>query len=247
MQMDRQADLQPKPRRTVRLGSCCNSMPSQGYVATRLRSPAASSIHAVTDSGQHSDPAPFADPTPDQDLALVRGFLARDPVSTQRFADRLQAIGRIVSCLNRRFGGYLNTDEVHDLASEATLIAVRKASTFPAGAPLDAWIYRICNLEACNAFRRKRKQAKALPEEDAGVLDAAVERLEQRELLFKAMGQLQRQDAEAVRLHHFDGLTFVEIAARLRLTLNTIKGRYYRGIEQMKSVMTNGIFPWRAQ
>ncbi len=222
-------------------------MPSQGYGATRLRSSVASSIHAVTDSGQHPDPASSADPTPDQDLTLVRGFLSRDPVATQRFAERLQVIGRIVSCLNRRFGGYLNTDEVADLASQATMIALRKASTFPAGAPLDAWLYRISNLEACNAFRRKRKQAKALPEEEVGALDAAVERLEQRELLLKAMGQLQRQDAEAVRLHHFDGLTFVEIAARLRITLNTIKGRYYRGIEQMKSVMTNGILPWRAR
>jgi RNA polymerase sigma factor (sigma-70 family) len=249
MQTGRQIERQPPQRRTVRLGTCCNSAPLRGYPGTSLRSPAASSPSSVTDSGQPSDAPSFPEPatTPEQDLELVRGFLAREPGPTQRFADRLQAIGRIVGCLNRRFGGYLNAHEIDDLAGEATLIALRKADTFPAGAPLDAWLYRISNLEACNAFRRKRKQAKALPEEDAGALDAAVERLEQRELLFKALDQLQRQDAEAVRLHHFDGLTFVEIAARLRLTLNTIKGRYYRGLEQLKTVMTDGIPAWRAQ
>ncbi len=55
--------------------------------------------------------------------------------------------------------------------------------------------------------------------------------------MFQALPRLPADGAAIVRLHQLEGRTLAEIAALLRLTENTVKGRYYRAIERLTEIL----------
>ena len=164
-------------------------------------------------------------------MQLVRAFLAGDPAATAAFAERLQLIPRILNGLCRRFRFPMTADELADVAQDAVAVALRKLGRLGENVPLDAWLHRVCSYELSNALRRKgRARAEPLPDELAAPEARAIEVLERREMVFLALERLSPDEEVVVRQHHLDGLTFAAIAARLGVTENTVKGRYYRGI-----------------
>ncbi|MBK8099784.1 MAG: sigma-70 family RNA polymerase sigma factor [Planctomycetes bacterium] len=169
------------------------------------------------------------------DHALVAAFLARDPMAEAEIERRLQLLGRMLGGLNRRMGGPLSAADLEDVAQETATVAIRKIRELPAGAPLAAWFYRICSFEFRNAVRRKRRtEVTSLDNHEPLHQDQTLAHLEQRESVLHALEQVRPDDATTIRMHHLDGLTFVEIAERLRTSVNTVKGRYYRGAEQLR-------------
>lgn len=179
---------------------------------------------------------PIRDPDPADDHRLVRAFLASDPIATARLAERLQVVPRMIGGLCRRFGLPLTHDEIADTAQDAIAVALRKLHELREPTPLDAWLHRLCSYELSNALRKKRRlSAVDLPEHLASAAESAIAVLERREIVEIALDKLRREDGEVVRLHHLEGLTFAEIAARLGVTTNLVKGRYYRGIAQLAS------------
>lgn len=182
---------------------------------------------------------------PESDLALVRGFRRRDPVSIAELENRLQSVPRILSNLNRRMGTPLDPDELADLAQDIVVIILRKLDEYVGRAPFGAWVYRVCSLELRNGLRRKRRQPRSLVEEGVAqpAGDDPVARLARRELVLDALERIQAVDARVVSLHHLDGLTLPEIAERLEVSLNTVKGRYYRGIQKLQSALRPRLKP----
>lgn len=174
------------------------------------------------------------EPSPDAaaDFELVRAFLARDAEATRRMGVRLQVVPRFLAGLCRRFGLPLAFDEIHDVGHDAIVIAMRKMHQLTPSVPLDAWLHRLCSYELSNALRRRRRRALgSLPDDVADPAGGAIEQLEQREVALLALDSLRPDEAEVVRLHLFEGLTFPEIAQRLGESLNTVKGRFYRSID----------------
>jgi RNA polymerase sigma factor (sigma-70 family) len=193
-------------------------------------------------------PAPTSPPTsvpePDRpsdaeaDFLLVRAFLARDPAATAAMAERLQIIPRILSGLCRRFRFPMTPDDLDDAGQDAVAVALRKLDQLRPNVPLDAWLHRLCAYELSNALRRKgRARAESLPDDLPGPEASAIDVLERLEMVSLALDRLTPDEAAAVRLHHLDGLTFAAIAARLGVTENTVKGRYYRGIAALSVVL----------
>ncbi|MBX3463756.1 MAG: sigma-70 family RNA polymerase sigma factor [Planctomycetes bacterium] len=178
-----------------------------------------------------SSPAPSP---PDDDFERVRAFLAGDAQAAVWIAGRLDAARRMVAGLCRRFRLPLTRDQVDDIGHDVILIALRKLAQLPRHVPLDAWLHRMCSYELANALRRQRRRASAeLPGDVTDAAAGALERLERQELVLAALEALHAQDATVVRQHLFDGLTFVEIATRLGVTENLVKGRYYRAMAQL--------------
>lgn len=219
-------------------GRCCNSRRRVGYdsqLPERTASPRASLSARnpdLVDDREQGLPDSAAD------HVLVQAFLRRDREATDALAERLAAVPRFVGCLNRRFGSQLRVDEVADLAQDVIAIALRKLASFPLGAPLEAWLYRIAGFELSNALRRKRgRMTTELPEGLAAAEAGVGEVVERLDLLATAMAQLPPEAAQVVRMHHFDGLTFVEIGAQIAATTNVIKGRYYRAIERLTEIL----------
>jgi RNA polymerase sigma-70 factor (ECF subfamily) len=169
---------------------------------------------------------------------MVRAFLAHDPDATAALAERLQIIPRILASLCRRFRFPMTPDDLADVAQDAVAVALRKLDQLRPNVPLDAWLHRLCAYELSNALRRKgRTRAEALPDELPSPAVPAVDQLERLEMVSLALERLSPDEATVVRLHHLDGLTFAAIAARLGVTENTVKGRYYRGIAALSVVL----------
>jgi RNA polymerase sigma-70 factor (ECF subfamily) len=172
------------------------------------------------------------------DFRLVRAFLAHDPDATSVLAERLQIIPRILSGLCRRFRFPMTDDDLADVAQDAVAVALRKLDQLRPNVPLDAWLHRLCAYELSNALRRKgRVRAESLPDDLPGPETSAIDQLERLEMVSLAFDRLSSDEATVVRLHHLDGLTFAAIAARLGVTENTVKGRYYRGIAALSVVL----------
>lgn len=172
------------------------------------------------------------------DYRLVQAFLVRDAAATEQLAQRLQIVPRFLSGLCRRFGLPLTPDEIADVAQDAVVIALRKLHQIGPDVPLDAWLHRLCSYELSNALRRRRRRTVAsLPDDLADPVDSAIARLERREMALMALDSLRPDEAEIVRLHLFEGLTFPEIEARVGQTLNAVKGRFYRSIELLTTKM----------
>jgi len=169
---------------------------------------------------------------------LVRAFLARDAEATARLAERMRVIPRMLAGLSRRFGAPLTHDELADVAQDAVAIALRRLDQLGPRVPLDAWLHCLCSYELRNAIRRRRRARTAVLEEDVpGVAASALEQLERQELVLLALEKLDPADAAVVRMHHLEGLTFAEVAARLGVTQNAVKGRYYRALTELGVVM----------
>jgi len=146
----------------------------------------------------------------------------------------LQSVPRLVANLNRRLGGRLSAEDLHDVAHDAIVIAIRKFHRLPPNVPVAAWLCKLCSFELRNAIRRKQREATlraAGPEELAH--DDLLVQLERQELVMMAFQRLQAPEAEVVRMYYIEGHTFSEIAMALGITENTVKGRCYRAIDRL--------------
>jgi len=49
--------------------------------------------------------------------------------------------------------------------------------------------------------------------------------------------RIGREEAQVIRLKHFEGRTFIEIGRSLGISPNTAKARYYRGINELRPLL----------
>ncbi len=175
-------------------------------------------------------------PSPEErarDLALARAALEGGSDARRELARRLRCVPRMLAVLNRRRGGRLSTHDLEDLSQEVTIVILRKLGTFAGQATLEGWVHRICFLELQNHLRSAARGTEAIhPDRDwteEDVPDRAPDPAEY-ELVERSLAELGTPEADAVRLKHYEQLTFDEIAAVLDISPNTAKSRYYRGI-----------------
>jgi len=178
---------------------------------------------------------------PGRDLRLVADVRAAEDSAILEFTDRLRCVPRILAAENRRRGRPLDEHDLADLVQDSVIVVLDKLDDYVGTAPLEGWIARICRLEFMNGLRRKwRRRARS-----AGSVEDFAEQLPappagdvgDRDAVHFALAQLADSDADLVRLKHFVGLTFPEIARRLSLSPNTCKTRYYRALTQLELIL----------
>lgn len=154
------------------------------------------------------------------------------------FEQRIRCVPRMLAALNARRGRPFPDHDLADLAQDTIVIALRKLPSFQPIAPLEAWLYRLCQYEFLNALRRKRRRR----EDPAGdqvetVATQATPERSRFDRLHLALERLGGIEADIIRLKHFDELTFAAIAERLAEPENTIKTRYYRGRRRLEELL----------
>jgi len=193
-----------------------------------------------------SDAPPSPEALFDADLALVREVLAGDKAAVDAFVDRMACVRRFLVFKNAGFGTPLGVHEVED-AVQSTLLAVwRKLDQYAGLGSLDAWATRFAFLELMNRRHRRQRRPEAGglgPEDDmtppAVPGEPTPDPLE-RERLYRGLERLEADAAEAaavIRLKHLDERTFEEIAAQTGVPVNTVKTRYYRGMERLRQIL----------
>jgi RNA polymerase sigma-70 factor (ECF subfamily) len=156
-----------------------------------------------------------------------------DPQATSRFLCRMRCVSTSLAAQNVRSGRPLNEQDIEDVSQEVIVMIWNKADTFAGLSALETWGCRFASFEFVTAVRRKRirQRVAELGEEPEGADTADTqERFIEYEHLYSALGRLRPDEATVIRLKHFHGMTFPEIACRLTIPANTAKTKYYRGL-----------------
>jgi RNA polymerase sigma-70 factor (ECF subfamily) len=166
--------------------------------------------------------------------ALMEGYLD----------GRLEAFDALYAALSGRVRGYLLSQcrdpaLADDLLQDTFLQVHRSRRTYEPGRPVTPWVFAI----ARHVFLMKRRSTgRRLRFEERLAADALsrdlarddVKALAEKDELRRALNQVPADQREALLLHHVQGWSFAEIAARLGIRVNAAKTRAFRGMKKMK-------------
>ena len=179
-----------------------------------------------------------------KDLELVRRCIARDDKAVREVGKRLAAIPRMVRLVNARHRRTLSPEAEADAAQEVFVQIWDRLATFEGRSTLEGWAWAFAENHTRNRVRkvvseryRRDERPKAL-EHEAMVSDDSLPRISRRTAESWLEG-LSPAMAQCIRMKHFEGLRFREIAEELGVSENTIKARYYRGLKQLRQALSD--------
>lgn len=136
-----------------------------------------------------------------------------------------------------------NPEDAMDLMQDTFLAAYRNLPNYRGEGAFGGWMLRIAGNRSLD-FLRRRQLTRAHFEDDGeeAVLaapggDCPFEHLaagESRELVQTLLRRLPSEQRLVVELKFFQDLTFEEIAAQLRIPVNTAKTRLYTGLSRLR-------------
>ena len=175
-----------------------------------------------------------------QDLELARRALAGDNRAVEDFVTRMSCVRRFLRFKNASFGSPLNSQELEDATQDTLMALWRKLGEFRGQGKLESWAYRFSYLELMNHLQSRDRRPKYMDElpEQVGPdpTEEGVDPLE-IEKVYRGIERLEETAADVIQLKHLDSLTFEEIGARLSLSVNTVKTRYYRGMRKLRELL----------
>ncbi len=128
--------------------------------------------------------------------------------------------------------------DAEDVTQECFLALFRKPESFdPARAQLRTWLIAIARRQHLGRRRDTSRESDSLDPERAqnpAGFDEALIHAERADAVRMAVGALPPPQREALYLFEFEGLSLAEIAGILKIEANAVKGRLYRGREQLK-------------
>jgi RNA polymerase sigma-70 factor (ECF subfamily) len=128
----------------------------------------------------------------------------------------------------------------HGLAADATqqtfIKAWRAASTYDPERSFAPWIYAIARRTAIDLYR-KRSRLVVSDEVDVVSFPPGLETVWEVFEVRSALDRLPDEERQVVKLSHFDGLTHVEIAARLDIPVGTVKSRSHRAHKRLVELL----------
>jgi RNA polymerase sigma-70 factor (ECF subfamily) len=157
---------------------------------------------------------------------------------------RLDAFDGLYAALSGRIRGYLlslcrNPTLADDLLQETFMHVHRSRRTYEPGRPVTPWVFAIARhvflMNRRSTGRRLRFEEALAVETMRGDLprddDAA---LADNDAVYRALREVPADQRQAVLMHHVEGHSFREIAARLGIRVNAAKTRAFRGMRKMR-------------
>ncbi len=172
-------------------------------------------------------------PLPQPDLALLR--------KAQRGDERAFAV--IVRTYELPVFNYVlrtvgDRALAEDLTQDIFLRIFQGLPGFSLRCRFTTWLFQIAKNRILDELRaRERKPRATITIEDAppiDVVDAPIERVETIDSLWRAVGELNPDLKMALLLRDVVGLSYVEIADSLEITLATVKWRIYKAREEVQ-------------
>jgi len=184
-------------------------------------------------------PVPISD-----EQAMWRVQSADDPAAFARLVERWEGP---VQRLCARMTGDLHRAE--DLAQEAFARVFTRRRDYEAGGRFSTWLWRIA-INLCHDENRRRMRHPECPLESGDTGNPApacrteqpspsevVERLEQVEIVRRALLRLPESQRSVVLLRHYEGLKFAEIAEVLGIPEGTAKSRMFDALERLAALL----------
>lgn len=180
------------------------------------------------------------------DAELVRRMQSGDERALGAFYDRWYPIvnGLVARMLK-------SADDVEDVVEETFWQVWRQANRFAEGrGSVQTWLLTIARSRALDRIRATRRRREDSIDDDGGenlasVAEAsftpapndpslAVEHNERSQLIRAALGELPREQREALELGYFRGLSQSEIAERTGQPLGTVKTRMRLALQKLR-------------
>ena len=177
----------------------------------------------------------------DEDSELLRRYA--DEKSEEAFAALVRRhLDLVYSVALRQVGG--DAHLAQDVAQTVFTSLARKAATL-AGRPVHGgWLYRTAQFTAIDVVRaesrRRAREVEAQTMHDFSLNPnpgGAVDWEKLRPTLDQAIGELDDADRDAVVLRYFEGKSFAEVGAKLRLNENTARMRVDRALDKLHAAL----------
>ena len=185
--------------------------------------------------------------TPDElDLALVAMLAAGDEQALEVLYRRY---ARPIFSLAFRIVG--NEGDAEEVMQDVLERVWRRASTFdPQRGRFGSWLLGMAHHVAIDAIRKRQRRPQGIDTKTAEQVmtltadpsvDVAATAIhnEEAQRIRTALQSLPEPQQQAIELAFFKGLSHLEIAATTGDPLGTIKTRIRRGMERLKSVLSN--------
>jgi len=157
---------------------------------------------------------------------------------------RLDAFDGLYDALAGRLRGYLRSlcrdaTLAEDLLQETFMQAHRSRRTYQPGRPVTPWMYAIARHVYLMNRRSTRRRLRFEDRVAADVRSSDTPRDDVRALadsdeVRRALRGVPSDQREALLMHHVQGWSFAEIAARLGIRINAAKTRAFRGMRKMR-------------
>ncbi len=177
-------------------------------------------------------------PSPDRDLRIVRDVLGGRPGALESLIERMRCVPRILAAQNARLGRPLDDHDLADLSQDVLALVWQKLPEYEGRSELAGWVYRICLLQLMNAARRRQRRRHQELDEGSPDLRDRAEPFEHEEL-HAGLSRVPAEEAEIIRMRHFEDLSLDAVAKRLGQPTSSVKSRYYRGLERLGAFLRN--------
>jgi RNA polymerase sigma factor (sigma-70 family) len=176
-----------------------------------------------------------------EDAELLRRYAAKK--SEAAFAELVRRhVNPVYAFALRRVGGDAHLAE--DVAQVVFATLARKAASLADRPVLGGWLCRTTHFAArdvvrAESRRRTREQeAHLMHESSTDDSSAKIDWEKLQPVLDETMGELNDDDRDAVWLRFFEGRSFAEVGARLRLTENAARMRVERALDKLHAALT---------
>jgi RNA polymerase sigma-70 factor (ECF subfamily) len=156
----------------------------------------------------------------------------------------IEAFDALYAAFAGRLRGYLlsqcrDATLADDLLQETFMQIHRSRRTYQPGRPVTPWIYAIARhvylMKRRSTGRRTRfEESMTADVRSADVSHDAIGSIVDGDLVRRALRDVPADQREALLMHHVEGWSFAEIAARLGIRVNAAKTRAFRGMRKMR-------------
>ena len=157
---------------------------------------------------------------------------------------RIEAFDALYAAFAGRLRGYLlsqcrDAALADDLLQDTFLQIHRSRRTYQPGRPVTPWVYAIARhvylMRRRSAGRRVRFEERlAADTRSSDVAHDALDSIADGDAVQRALRGVPPDQRQALLMHHVEGWSFVEIAARLGIRVNAAKTRAFRGMKKMR-------------
>jgi RNA polymerase sigma-70 factor (ECF subfamily) len=128
--------------------------------------------------------------------------------------------------------------DAEDLAQEVFLIVQRRLPVFDRERPIRPWLFGIAHFVARDFRKLARHRHRPLDgANEEGVQDPAFARLEDAELVYRALGQIDPGRRAILIMYELDGISIEDAARELDIPINTAYSRLRRGREDFRRLV----------
>lgn len=177
------------------------------------------------------------------ELELERRLIEAAKKDPDRFIDLYEKYyDQIYRYVYRRAGG--DKDTTHDLVSQTFMDALSHIKSFTwQGYPFSSWLYKIAHNNVIKWYRKAGKnnyvpieEARSVSDGNRGqeeLADAAIA----KDQIDEMMAQLEDDEREILRLKFFEGLSNIEIAEIMDLSVSNIGVKVFRTLKKAKGFL----------